>query len=297
MVSLRRLHKRFPVLCTAPDRSVELADLARGLAGELRELRAGTVAFRVEGMLFPQELLALFAPERRLAVLNGEAEYRDYLHAAAVRLARPVMGRVSGAELAELDGELAKWRGNPLLSGGSGALAFVRNVLGRNICDGIEAALEAAPEWRGMTIRNFISAGSTSLVCRVRRAGGKEGVLKVPRPGAEARFRREIELLRRFDHPNLPKLREWSLDDTPYCVMDICRTGRAAGDWTGCEKALVSALEYVHDSGLVHGDIRRCNLGIDPAGVPLLLDFSHARAAASAAEPAEETKKMKRLFA
>ena len=73
-VSLRRLRERFPALCTAPSaRDVELAWLARRLAGELRRLRGKTVVFRSGGFC-PQDFLALFPPERRLAVLEGGAE-------------------------------------------------------------------------------------------------------------------------------------------------------------------------------------------------------------------------------
>ena len=95
---------------------------------------------------------------------------------------------------------------------------------------------------------------------------------------------------------HLPKLREWSLDDEPYCVMEYCRTGGAVRG-RECAAALVSALEYVHGFDLVHGDIRRCNLGIAPSGAPVLLDFSHARTAATPEEPAAETEKMKLLLA
>ena len=79
--------------------------------------------------------------------------------------------------------------------------------------------------------------------------------------------------------------------------MELCRTGRAVAEHAGCESALLSALEYVHGSGLVHGDIRWSNLGIAPSGAPVLLDFSHARAAATPEESAAETEKMKRLLA
>ena len=42
-VSLHRLRERFPALCVgAAARDVELAELARRLAGELRRLRTGT---------------------------------------------------------------------------------------------------------------------------------------------------------------------------------------------------------------------------------------------------------------
>ena len=296
MVSLRLLSERFPALCTASAvREVGLEKLARRLAGELRQLRMETVAFRT-GEVCPQEFLALFAPQRRLAVLNGAAEYRDWLHAAAVRLARPVMGMRAGLPLAALDGELAKWKDDPLVAGGSGALAFVRDVLGGGADAGVEAPLEEPLRWRGMTIAEFIAAGSTSRVYRVGCAGG-EYALKVPRPGAGERFRRELEVLLRFEHPNLPKPREWSLDGELYCVMDLYRTGRAVGGWASCGKALFGALEYVHGSGMVHGDIRRCNLGIDRSGAPVLLDFSHARTAASPEESAAECEKLKRLLA
>ena len=292
-VSLHRLRERFPALCVgAAARDVELAELARRLAGELRRLRTVTVAFRSEGIC-PQDFLSLFSPERRFAVLNGGAEYRDWRRAAAVRLARVVLGRVSGAPLAVLDAELANWRSNPLISGGVGMLAFVRGVLSGEAAEGIEESLEEPPVWNGMTIRGFVAAGSTSLVYRVD--GGN--VLKVPRPGGEARFRREVELLRRLDHPHLPRLRGGSLDGEPYCVMDFCRTGRAVRENANCEAALLSALEYVHGFDLLHGDIRWSNLGIGPSGATVLLDFSHARAPSSPGESAAETEKMKRLLA
>ena len=288
-VSLRRPNERFGELHTGFSvRGIGLAELACQLAEELRQLRTERAGLRFEGIC-PQDFLALFLPARRFAVLDGNAEYGDWRHAAAVKLARAVIGRFSGAPL-------EKHRSDPLLADGSGALEFVREVLNGNAREGVEERLEEPPVWRGMTIRSFAAAGSTSLVYRVGLNDG-EYILKVPRPGAEARFRREVELLRRFDHPHMPGVRAWSLDGEPYCVMELCRTGRAVREIANCESALLSALEYVHGSGLVHGDIRWSNLGIAPSGAPVLLDFSHARTAASPEEAAAETEKIKRLLA
>jgi len=297
-LSLRRPNESLTALRSGfSARNVEFAELGRLLAEELRR-RETPAVFRDDGIC-PLDVLALFAPERRLAVLNGEMRRGDRLRAAAVRLARAVIGRSAGAPLAVLDGEIAGWRSDPLLSGGSGMLEFVRRVLGgrREDEEGVEALLEEAATWRGMTLLGFVASGSTSRVYRVRY-GGEECVLKLPRPGGEERFRRELGLLRSFDHPHLPGVRAWASDGAPYCVMERCRTGRAAlrqaAERSG---ALLSALDYVHRSGVLHGDIRRSNLGIAPSGAPVLLDFSHARTAASPEEVAEETEKIKRLLA
>ena len=292
MVSLHRLREDFPALGGGPSgRDAGIAEYSAALAGELRRLAGHRLIFRI-GRFCPQDFLTLFSPERRLAVLNGAPGYRDWRYAAAVRLGRLIGGGRSGA----VDAELADWRSDPLIARGGGAIAFVRAVLSGAAAPGVEAMLLEPPVWREMTILNFIAQGSTSRVYRVRRAGA-ECVLKVPCRGAVERFRREVELLRSFDHPNLPRLRAWSLGAEPYCVMDLCRTGRALRGISGCGAELAAALGYVHGRGLVHGDIRLCNLGIDPAGAPLLLDFSHARAAVSPEESAAETEKMKRLLA
>ena len=295
MMSLRRLNELFPALSVGPaSRDADIAGFAAKLRDELRRMAEELPVFRPERFC-AQDFLTLFPPERRLAVLSGIAEYRDWRHAAAVRLARLIAGFGPADRQDALGDETAKWRRHPLIAGGSGALAFVRAALFEPDVRDPEVLLAEPPRWRGMTVGNFIAAGSTSQVYLVRYAG-EMCALKLPRPGGEARFAREAALLKRWRHPHLPRLRAWS-DEPPYCVIDRCRTGRAALKDADCGAALLDALAYLHGAGMVHGDIRWCNFGVDRSGTPVLLDFSHARIPKSPDEPAAESEKMRRLLA
>ena len=103
-----------------------------------------------------------------------------------------------------------------------------------------------------------------------------------------ARLEREIEAMRRLQHPNIPTLYDYDLDFVrPYIAMrfvggDAYDKLIASGDMLRVPldrrldlvRELSFALEAAHDYGIVHRDIKPANItGIEN---PFLLDFSVA---------------------
>ncbi len=141
-------------------------------------------------------------------------------------------------------------------------------------------------------ILDRLGSGSMGRVYRARhRLMGREVALKVIDPdltarrGALARFRREMQLIGRLDHPNI--VRAFDADqvgDVPYIVME-CLPGRSLDQVFEAEGPLSPAvlaplaaqaalgLAHAHDRGVVHRDIKPSNLIVTDSGVLKVLDF------------------------
>ena len=138
-----------------------------------------------------------------------------------------------------------------------------------------------------------IGRGGMGAVYLAERADGqfqKQVAVKMVRPGLDtefilARFRRERQVLGRFDHPNIGKLLDGgtAANGTPYIVMEYID-----GDWItryckskalGVEERLrlflrvCSAVHYAHLQFVVHRDLKPGNILVDSKGEPKLLDF------------------------
>jgi serine/threonine protein kinase len=138
-----------------------------------------------------------------------------------------------------------------------------------------------------------IGRGGMGAVYLAERADGqfqKRVAVKMVRPGLDtefilARFRRERQVLGRFDHPNIGKLLDGgtAANGTPYFVMEYID-----GDWItryctsrtlGVEQRLrlflrvCSAVHYAHLQFVVHRDLKPGNILVDSKGEPKLLDF------------------------
>lgn len=138
-----------------------------------------------------------------------------------------------------------------------------------------------------------IGRGGMGAVYLAERADGqfqKQVAVKMVRPGLDtefilARFRRERQVLGRFDHPNIGKLLDGgtAANGTPYFVMEYID-----GDWItrycrskalGVEERLrlflrvCSAVHYAHLQFVVHRDLKPGNILVDSKGEPKLLDF------------------------
>ncbi|MBQ9502622.1 MAG: protein kinase family protein [Lentisphaeria bacterium] len=266
---LPQLSEKLPVLCGgAVERDRGFAAFASELGRELAWLETHPVQLAFSGFC-PRELLESFSPSRRSAVLCGAARYDDWLYAAARRM----LGVLHGVPVGKAD----VFSGSVLTGQGTGPAAFVRGVLngGAVSAEWLEKPLTLA----GIGLARFIASGSTSLVYLT--AEGKRAV-KIAVPGAEGRFRRELAVMVRMDHPALPRPLAAGNGETPYCLMELYRTGRPAVEALTPEH-FRPALDCLHGHRMIHGDIRFSNLGIRRDGGPVLLDFSHARYLAGAA--------------
>lgn len=103
------------------------------------------------------------------------------------------------------------------------------------------------------------------------------------------RFLDEARVLARLDHPSIIKVQKYfELHGTAYLVMDYCH-GKPLDKFIAEGKGvsprrvfqiyttLLNALEYVHQQGIIHADLKPSNVFVRSDGVPVLLDFGSAR--------------------
>ncbi len=114
------------------------------------------------------------------------------------------------------------------------------------------------------------------------------------------RFRRDLELLRKVDHPNVARVTEVGRDaeGRPFAAMEFVE-GENLGDWlreerTGAARVavgdgLLSGLEAAHRVGVTHGDLEPGNVLVTGEGVPKVIGFGLNRALARQAEPGWDT--------
>ena len=116
-----------------------------------------------------------------------------------------------------------------------------------------------------------------------------------------ARFQREVRILRRLDHPLIPKIVDAGLHeekmflvtelvegdslrnviarDAPFEPGEICRIGAF----------IAEGLQVAHENGVIHRDIKPHNVMFTPEGEVRLLDFGIARDVTSGAKSITDT--------
>jgi len=103
------------------------------------------------------------------------------------------------------------------------------------------------------------------------------------------RFGREAELMARIRHPNVIRIHQLGrAPDGPFMVMDLLegeslqaiveRGPLPARQAAETIRAVADALAVVHDTGILHRDIKPDNIFMRSDGTPVLLDFGLARA-------------------
>lgn len=102
------------------------------------------------------------------------------------------------------------------------------------------------------------------------------------------RFKREAEVVMRLKHPNIVPVVDFGQDaGYAYLVMPLLEVGSLAdklrdGPLTPSEGGMLieqlgSALEFAHDQGVIHRDVKPSNVLLDQKGNALLADFGLAR--------------------
>ncbi|WP_428309930.1 bifunctional serine/threonine-protein kinase/formylglycine-generating enzyme family protein [Hydrocarboniphaga sp.] len=106
-------------------------------------------------------------------------------------------------------------------------------------------------------------------------------------------FLREARIVAKLDHPNVVRVRTFfNANGTAYLVMDYYE-GLSLGEYLSRVRKIIEpslavplirpvleALQYLHEHGVVHRDLKPHNIYLATIGKPIVLDFGAARQAA-----------------
>jgi WD40 repeat protein/tRNA A-37 threonylcarbamoyl transferase component Bud32/tetratricopeptide (TPR) repeat protein len=164
----------------------------------------------------------------------------------------------------------------------------------------IESTLAWTPLGARRTLGRFelieaVGSGAFGTVYKARDPQLDRTVaIKVPRSGRLAdrsdldRFVREARSVARLRHPAIVPIHEvGQLDEVPYLVSDFVQ-GLTLSDLLSARRpptreaaaliaAVADALQYAHEQGVIHRDVKPSNILLDEAGRPHLMDFGLAR--------------------
>src|SRR5262245_42224629 len=142
----------------------------------------------------------------------------------------------------------------------------------------------------------LIGAGGMGEVYRARDTKLKRDVaLKIlPEvfandPDRMARFQREAELLASLNHPNIATI--YGVEERAL-AMELVEGQTLAGPLPletvlNYAKQIAQALEYAHERGVIHRDLKTANVKMTPEGTLKLLDFGLAKATEDPAAPSD----------
>jgi len=152
------------------------------------------------------------------------------------------------------------------------------------------------PEIDGYEIIEPLGAGGMGIVWRAKQLGThREVALKVLNQGilrsggrARIRFEREVTIAARLEHPNIARVYESGIHKNHYFyVMELIH-GEALNQYVqhhklSTQKILLlmhkvcQAVQYAHQNGIIHRDLKHSNIMVTPDGQPKVLDFGLAR--------------------
>ena len=101
------------------------------------------------------------------------------------------------------------------------------------------------------------------------------------------RFEREAKALARLSHPNIVKVHDYGeYEGAPYLVMEYLPGGTLKQKlgkpirWQDAARLIIllaRAMEFAHQRGVVHRDVKPSNILITESGEPMLSDFGVAK--------------------
>ena len=147
----------------------------------------------------------------------------------------------------------------------------------------------------GYTIQRSLGTGGMAEVWLAENKLGKKAAVKLILPklcddeGVKSRFYTEAKVMVKLEHPNIRQVYDFGeLEGRPVIVMEYLEgddlksrmkrgqrfTEKELSHWWN---QLVSALNYTHQQGIVHRDIKPGNIFVNKEGNIKLLDFGIAK--------------------
>jgi serine/threonine-protein kinase len=155
----------------------------------------------------------------------------------------------------------------------------------------VNSDLKPGEQLDGFRIVEMLGHGASSEVALALDPDGRRVVLKLPRdavmasPSTFDRFRRELEIARRLDHPGIQRSIDHKLGRTrPYLVMEFIE-GETLGELLYRETRLpvdraidfaaqlAEAMAYAHEHGVVHRDLKPQNILVAAGDRLVVTDF------------------------
>ncbi len=151
------------------------------------------------------------------------------------------------------------------------------------------------PEVPGFEIGPLLGCGGMGVVWQATQVyPHREVALKVMNAPAlmaetaRARFRMEVEVATRLEHPNIARVYQCSLERPPhYFTMELVKgrhldeyvkqEGLAARQMAELMRSVCLAIVYAHQRGVIHRDIKPSNIIVTPDGQPHIVDFGVAK--------------------
>ena len=145
------------------------------------------------------------------------------------------------------------------------------------------------------TLERLLGQGGFAWAFVGREPDGTPVAIKVlkPRyagdPQFESRFRNESETAAKLEHPNIIRIRSVAkTGEHVYFAMDLCADSLGARlaregplpeeDILHLARDIAAALEFAHQQGVIHRDLKPDNVLIRSDGAAVLTDFGIARA-------------------
>jgi len=159
-----------------------------------------------------------------------------------------------------------------------------------------ESGGDSFPIIEGYEVVDLIGRGGMGAVYEAfQQSTGRRVAVKLmlERAGetetARRRFEREVELVARLNHPNIVNVLDSGLHRGRYYYVMEYVEGRTLDvalppglcevrDAVGAMAKVARAVDYAHQRGVMHRDLKPTNIVVDQRGEPQLLDFGLAKA-------------------
>jgi serine/threonine-protein kinase len=143
-------------------------------------------------------------------------------------------------------------------------------------------------------VQDFIGQGAMGLVYRAYHVQlERTGAVKVlqaiaPDPDTTARFRHEAQAIAQLRHPNILNVYDFGeYQGTPYMIVEYVPGGSLANKLNDGQidqaaalkylRGIASGLDYAHEHGIVHRDVKPANVLLEKDNTPVLADFGLAK--------------------